>query len=209
MSEQEIKLQLERWRGWSAYEVAVQNGFEGTEAEWLASLKGKDGLVNALVANNLDTTEEGYVLDARQGALLKQQLDSNTNATAGKVGVDSIVNDLTTGGADKVLSAEQGKVLAERIATKASVYGTKIEVTTTDWEGDGPYTKDVALSGVTADEETCHVIVIYSPGYKTEYQDTELELVAQKADSVTVQVSEKPSSAFPVNVLIVHEGVSA
>ena len=29
--------------GDSAYDIAVNNGFEGTEAEWLASLKGKDG----------------------------------------------------------------------------------------------------------------------------------------------------------------------
>ena len=30
--------------GKSAYEVAVENGFSGTEGEWLSSLKGKDGL---------------------------------------------------------------------------------------------------------------------------------------------------------------------
>jgi hypothetical protein len=30
-------------RGKSAYEIAVANGFDGTEQEWLASLKGKDG----------------------------------------------------------------------------------------------------------------------------------------------------------------------
>jgi len=29
-------------RGKSAYEVAVDNGFTGTEKEWLESLKGKD-----------------------------------------------------------------------------------------------------------------------------------------------------------------------
>lgn len=29
--------------GKSAYEIAVENGFEGTEEEWLASLKGQDG----------------------------------------------------------------------------------------------------------------------------------------------------------------------
>ena len=209
MNEQSIRLELERWRGWSAYEVAVQNGFEGTEAEWLASLKGKDGLVNAEIANNLTTTQEGYVLDARQGLALKEQIESNKTATEGKVGTDSIVNDLTTGGKDKVLSAEQGKVLAERIATKASVYGTSIEVTTGDWSGEGPYTKDVELAGVTADEETCHVIVIYKPGHKTEYQDTELEVIGQKDGAITLQVSDKPSAAFPVNVLIVLEGVSA
>lgn len=29
--------------GKSAYEIALDNGFEGTEEEWLVSLKGKDG----------------------------------------------------------------------------------------------------------------------------------------------------------------------
>ena len=31
------------WRGYSAYEIAVQEGFTGTKAEWLASLQGTDG----------------------------------------------------------------------------------------------------------------------------------------------------------------------
>lgn len=31
-------------RGYSAYDAAVINGFEGTEEEWLASLKGRDGI---------------------------------------------------------------------------------------------------------------------------------------------------------------------
>lgn len=31
------------WRGYSAYEIAVQHGFVGTEEEWLASLHGADG----------------------------------------------------------------------------------------------------------------------------------------------------------------------
>lgn len=30
-------------RGYSAYEVAVANGFDGTKEEWLASLKGEKG----------------------------------------------------------------------------------------------------------------------------------------------------------------------
>lgn len=29
--------------GKSSYEIAVEHGFEGTEEEWLLSLKGKDG----------------------------------------------------------------------------------------------------------------------------------------------------------------------
>ena len=31
------------WRGYSAYEIAIQHGYTGTEEEWLASLHGADG----------------------------------------------------------------------------------------------------------------------------------------------------------------------
>lgn len=34
---------LHELRGYNAYEVAVLNGFKGTEEEWLASLKGEKG----------------------------------------------------------------------------------------------------------------------------------------------------------------------
>lgn len=37
------KINLGRVVGYSAYEVALQNGYVGTEEEWVASLKGKDG----------------------------------------------------------------------------------------------------------------------------------------------------------------------
>ena len=35
---------IETAQGKSAFEIAVENGFVGTEAEWLASLKGADGI---------------------------------------------------------------------------------------------------------------------------------------------------------------------
>ena len=34
---------IEELHGYSAYEIAVINGFEGTEEEWLLSLKGEKG----------------------------------------------------------------------------------------------------------------------------------------------------------------------
>lgn len=42
---------LQGEEGLSAYEVAVKNGFEGTESEWLESLKGKDGFPRTLKAD--------------------------------------------------------------------------------------------------------------------------------------------------------------
>ncbi len=38
-----LGMNLQSWRGYSAYEIAVQNGFEGTLQEWLESLHGRDG----------------------------------------------------------------------------------------------------------------------------------------------------------------------
>ncbi|MBR4420286.1 MAG: trypsin-like peptidase domain-containing protein [Clostridia bacterium] len=40
----------------TAYEIAVENGFVGTEAEWLESLKGKDGLDGARGEDGKDAT---------------------------------------------------------------------------------------------------------------------------------------------------------
>ena len=38
-----LTLSLASCEGESAYEIAVRNGFEGSESEWLESLVGKDG----------------------------------------------------------------------------------------------------------------------------------------------------------------------
>lgn len=70
--------------GKSAYEIAVDNGFEGTEEEWLASLKGAkgdtgnvqvDGDGNVLIVNDLTTGGSGAALSARQGKILKSAVD--------------------------------------------------------------------------------------------------------------------------------------
>lgn len=48
--------------GDSAYEIAVKNGFEGTQSQWLASLKGADG------ANGKDGTNGEKGADGQDGA---------------------------------------------------------------------------------------------------------------------------------------------
>lgn len=47
--------------GKSAYEIALENGFEGTEEEWLKSLKGKDGEdgTSVTVTDVNESTEDG------------------------------------------------------------------------------------------------------------------------------------------------------
>ncbi len=45
-------------KGFSAYEIAVKNGFDGTEDEWLLSLKGEKGDTGAQGADGEVTKEE-------------------------------------------------------------------------------------------------------------------------------------------------------
>ena len=50
------QVNLGRVVGYSAYEIAVQEGFVGTEQEWLASLKGDTGNTGPAGADGDDGT---------------------------------------------------------------------------------------------------------------------------------------------------------
>ena len=43
-----LRMALDDYRGLSAYEIAVKNGFEGTEEAWLQSLRGQDGKTHSV-----------------------------------------------------------------------------------------------------------------------------------------------------------------
>ena len=54
---------LESLKGKSAYEIAVENGFIGTEAQWLESLKGKDLTFENIYQTALLNGYSGSILD--------------------------------------------------------------------------------------------------------------------------------------------------
>jgi hypothetical protein len=102
---------LERLQGYSAYEVAVKNGFEGTEEEWLASLKGEKG--DSWCGS--EVTEAGIYLADRANGLIyslyvenaKLHMDvSSENATV----KDSIMLIDQTSGNRYVLYVNNGKL---------------------------------------------------------------------------------------------------
>lgn len=53
--------------GKSAYEIALENGFTGTEEEWLISLKGQDGksAYEVAIANGFEGTEQSWLLSLK------------------------------------------------------------------------------------------------------------------------------------------------
>lgn len=93
----EIKLQLENWRGYSAYELAKKHGFAGTEQEWLASLKGRDGGVASVngighdASGNVNISAENLPVgpdDRRAISVVVQDVDKLSGAI--KVDEESI-----------------------------------------------------------------------------------------------------------------------
>lgn len=60
-------------RGKSAYEIAVMNGFDGTESEWLASLKGKSAYEHAKDGGYEGTEEEFAAETANAAVKVKEQ----------------------------------------------------------------------------------------------------------------------------------------
>lgn len=67
--------------GKSAYEIAVEEGFEGTQQEWLESLKGKDG-INGVDGKDGANGKDG--VDGKDGA----KGDNAPNITGAKATVD-------------------------------------------------------------------------------------------------------------------------
>lgn len=66
-------------KGDSAYEIAVKNGFEGTESEWLESLKGSDGAdgKNGVDGSNGTDGKDAFTLDE----LVNYYLENNPGST--------------------------------------------------------------------------------------------------------------------------------
>ena len=137
-------------RGYSAYEVAVQNGFVGTEEEWLDSLVGPQGVIGPQgksayevgVEEGYEGTEEEWVNSflSADGYYNKNEIDAKI---AGQLKQSDIVDDLVSDSTDKVLSAKQGKVLKNSIdATNANIQDIEGDIET---EKDDRETEDANL----------------------------------------------------------------
>ena len=112
-------------RGYSAYEVAVQNGFVGTEEEWLASLKGDKGdtgdTFDELTPEQKaeikgDTGKSAYEIAVEHGFIGTEQDWVNAYLSPdGYIRNADVVDNLESTETDVPLSANQGKVLKEDI----------------------------------------------------------------------------------------------
>ena len=91
--------------GLSAYQIAVQEGFTGTQAEWTASLKGRDG-------------DQGLQGLSGQKGEPGQQGEPGQKGEPGKDGTDASVTEQSIRGAGGAIKSE----VEAALALKAGVY---------------------------------------------------------------------------------------
>ena len=205
-----IKLQLQEWSGYSAYEVAVQNGFTGTQKEWLESLKGGE-LQITVCGKNVD--ENGnIVLLASDIKMVDGGLytvgDKITELENNKVNKADIVNGLNSDAADKPLSAAQGKALKVTALKKAELFMAEVTIPASGWSASEPYTQEIAVEGITA--ESGALLTDYPDGGTNEeaFADCALKLVGRGENAITVRVDALPDADFKANLLVLIPGVS-
>lgn len=197
----QITMDMQTWRGYSAYEIAVQNGFEGTEDEWLASLKGEHGddaatiTVNRKDAVDKNITLFGTDIQVQSGSTrtLAQALE---NVVTSDVVVDSLDSDDTT----KPLSAAAGARLAASIASMAKMSTHQVTLPAANWNDDNRQTVD--LAGVTADQV---LIITAAPGSYEAYNDAVVWCSAQGDNTLTFSAKYTPSVDVDANILMLTQ----
>jgi hypothetical protein len=136
--------------GKSAYEIAVKNGFEGTEAEWLASLKGSSGVYvgsgDMPEECNVQIDPDGEVLTMEQ--IIKKVLEQVNKIT------------LITLYADKWEGADN--LYSQVVTVPGTTENSKIDLFLTVEQAQVFYPKDVAF--VAENDEG--VITVYCIGQK-------------------------------------------
>ena len=96
--------------GESAYDIAVRNGFEGTEVEWLESLRGQDGDTPYIGANG-----NWFIGQTDTGVKATPVLDYNTltnkpvingHLLEGEVTIEAEVNSISEESLNQIITEE-------------------------------------------------------------------------------------------------------
>ena len=119
-----LRMSMNDYRGLSAYEIAVQNGFKGTETEWLASLKGEPGrsgdtiTVNGIIARSIDLRVSGV-----RTANLNPNVVSTTNeGVAGDIRGICIVSGGILCEYDTVIIGVNGIIIDRKFSTVSNAH---------------------------------------------------------------------------------------
>lgn len=166
-------------KGESAYDVAVKNGFEGTEAEWLASLKGDVGGVDIVqeLGNREDaamsqkaTTKIFDNITENLKFLETENLCNPDTLTIGRINADGTVNT-----SDSYMHTEEIEVSAGDVLTFYYVRDSGSVIlasakTVTAYGSDGAVLSTLGITDVndyTVPEGVTSVVISFAATYVT------------------------------------------
>ena len=115
--------------GRSAYEIAIENGFVGTVAEWLESLKGRDGLPGKDGADGLPGKDCTNGKDGKDGRNGKDGVSPDLTNYPDTDAVKALIQDAVQPLLEKAHTHENQAVLDQITATKIAQwdgFGTQI-----------------------------------------------------------------------------------
>lgn len=202
--------------GKSAYEVAVKNGFEGTEEEWLASLKGEQGEQGEQgekgeKGDKGDPGADGKMtfedLTAEQKATLKG--DKGDKGDTGNSGVYLGSGEMPSD--CNVQIDPHGDVLTmEQLIEMLTVKPSRISTATLladKWIGtESPYSQVVTVVGAT---ERSQVDLTPSVEQLAIFHNKDLALVTENEDGVITvyAIGQKPTNDYTIQVTLTEVNV--
>lgn len=132
----ELTAEAETYRGYSAYELAVQHGFQGSEADWLASLHASAGTVNGQGPDeNGDIKLDAAAIPVsgeENAGTVAQRLQSLADGLATKIGAQAAL---------------------EAISQKASTASYTAALSSAGWSAAAPYSQTVNVAGLLATDD--------------------------------------------------------
>ena len=131
-------------RGKSAYEVAVENGFSGTETEWLASLKGEPGAPGA-PGKDGENGKTPYVGDNGNWYIGTDDTGKPSRGAKGEPGQDGVT---PTFSIESVETGEPGTDADVTMTGDAPNHGLKFVIPRGD-KGDKGATPNLTIGSVT------------------------------------------------------------
>lgn len=202
LSGNNLSMQLNDYRGLSAYEVAVKNGFEGNEKEWLASLKGEPGTDGDFITVNHKKSVDGNI--SVNGTDIYLYPGMSTPTVAGKI--EELVDDLSETN-DAVIKAQSA---ADR---KAEIFTYIVDLPATSWIQDPEtllYSQSVAVNNITSDTDETSACVAPPTDRATEekYNDCAVRASSQGDGSLVFTCTDLPDVDLNANVMVVVLGVS-
>ncbi len=132
----QLSAEMQLYRGYSAYEIARQHGFEGTEAEWLASLNATSATVNGQSRDDFGDIKLYATSIPVNG-------EENAPSVAQKL--QSLADGLET----KISEQEA----LQAIGRKASTASYTAVFPSAGWSASAPYSQTVSVTGILAADD--------------------------------------------------------